>query len=287
MKKKIYFKIKSVLVTTLLFLIISCGKQTDYQVDFAANVSHIQNNTLIKATIEADVNVEVRGLLYSLDTVLQIDSYSNYYDPQYSSFGKLIDQSNSETHTYQLNQLKGGLTYYYRLFSVHNGLVKYGPVQSFLVPCLGLGCGPAGGQIIYIDSNGEGIEVAENFLTQSASWGCSNVLVGGTGIEIGTGQANTSLIVNTCGTGNLADFCQNYTQNGFSDYYMPSIDELKLIHSAVYKNLQNPYFWSETIYLSSTEASNNSCSAYSFSDYELTVEKTNLSKYRTIPVRSF
>lgn len=48
-----------------------------------------------------------------------------------------------------------------------------------------------------------------------------------TSAQIGTGQANTTAIVNLQGTGNYAAyFTDNLTLNNYSDWYLPSVDEL-------------------------------------------------------------
>lgn len=55
----------------------------------------------------------------------------------------------------------------------------------------------------------------------------SDIGTGATATAIGTGQANTTAIVTSQGAGTYAaSLCDNLTLNGFSDWYLPSIDEL-------------------------------------------------------------
>lgn len=98
--------------------------------------------------------------------------------------------------------------------------------------------GPAGGFVFYdkgIYSEGwRYLEAAPNDSTVIA-W--SNVLgsrIGTTKTEIGTGQANTTTIVSQPGHSmSAAKLCNNIVINNFSDWFLPSKDELDL----VYKNL--------------------------------------------------
>ena len=54
-------------------------------------------------------------------------------------------------------------------------------------------------------------------------------VVGATGTAIGTGIDNTNSIISLCPTGNAASIAADYSVNGFSDWYLPSKDELELL----------------------------------------------------------
>jgi hypothetical protein len=59
----------------------------------------------------------------------------------------------------------------------------------------------------------------------------SNTLVGTTGTAIGTGQANTTAIVGQDGcTSGAAWLCNDLTEGGYSDWYLPSKDELNKLY---------------------------------------------------------
>jgi Protein of unknown function (DUF1566) len=79
-------------------------------------------------------------------------------------------------------------------------------------------------------------------------WGCPGILVGGTSAALGTGQANTTLIVNACGTGNAASVCNDLIVNGYSDWYLPSKDELNklYINQVVIGGFDSFNHWSST-----------------------------------------
>ncbi len=97
--------------------------------------------------------------------------------------------------------------------------------------------GPAGGLIFYVnpDYAADGwryLEAAPSDLSAGAPWGCFRTAIpGARGREVGTGKQNTLDIEAACPTpGTAADLCANYSLNGFSDWFLPSIDELVLMY---------------------------------------------------------
>ena len=83
--------------------------------------------------------------------------------------------------------------------------------------------------------------------------------VAGTEAVMGTGQANTSAIVSAIGAGSYAaKACDDLTEGGYSDWYLPSTDELTAFHYAYptvnYALERSPglsaYRWSSTQSLS-------------------------------------
>jgi len=57
------------------------------------------------------------------------------------------------------------------------------------------------------------------------------VVTGATGIAIGTGQSNTTAIVTIQGAGNYAaQLCNDLTEGGYDDWFLPSKDELNKLY---------------------------------------------------------
>jgi hypothetical protein len=80
-------------------------------------------------------------------------------------------------------------------------------------------------------------------------WGCYGTFIGGTSTAIGTGQANTTAIVNGCSEpGMAAGICNDLVLNGFSDWFLPSRDELNQMYlqKSVIGGFANADYWSSS-----------------------------------------
>jgi hypothetical protein len=109
--------------------------------------------------------------------------------------------------------------------------------------------GPAGGKVFYITDTGRhGLEAAPVDQSSGIEWGCYGTVVGGTSEAIGTGNDNTVAINAQCGTGTAASIAASYSLNGFSDWYLPSKDELNLLYAqkTVVGGFASGYYWSST-----------------------------------------
>ena len=91
-----------------------------------------------------------------------------------------------------------------------------------------------GGIIAYVDSTGRhGLIVAPEDQSCGIKWYKDKrviLRIGGTEKLIGTGKINTTKIVECYGEGNYAaKLCDDLVLNGYDDWYLPSIDELKIL----------------------------------------------------------
>ena len=111
--------------------------------------------------------------------------------------------------------------------------------------------GPAGGIVFYITNGGlNGLEAAPVDQSNGVIWGCYGVdIAGAYGTEVGTGTANTVAIVNGCSEPNFAaKAAADYIYNGYSDWFLPSKDELDLLYQQrnVVGGFTSNSYWSST-----------------------------------------
>ena len=77
------------------------------------------------------------------------------------------------------------------------------------------------------------------------------VVTGATGAAIGTGQANTTAIVTIQGAGSYAaQLCNDLTEGGYSDWFLPSKRELNKLYTnkVAIGGFTDDYYWSSSEY---------------------------------------
>jgi len=156
---------------------------------------------------------------------------------------------------------------------------------------LKVGMSYQGGFIAYIDETGEhGLIAAPYDQSEGIEWGklendSSYIVTGATGTLIGTGRSNTTKIVQAQGVGNYAaKLCDDLVLNGYSDWFLPSKDELKELYEK--SNSIGGFNFSKK-YWSSSEADGDdgTWSAWCRSYSQYTEDKNNT--YRVRAVRNF
>ncbi|MBI9103574.1 MAG: hypothetical protein JEY99_14265 [Spirochaetales bacterium] len=158
-----------------------------------------------------------------------------------------------------------------------------------------LGSSYAGGIVFYIDGNGGGMVVAEENQAEDVLWGgqtatydengipidiSEGILVGETSTAFGSGSTNTTRIISRIGTASAAGYCYDLSLNGYSDWYLPSKEELQLalqIASIIQKTC-----WSSSEYNNGNAWECQYSPTYSWQQY---LSKINLRDVRA--VRSF
>ena len=121
-------------------------------------------------------------------------------------------------------------------------------------------------------------------ISTSAEWGCNNILISGAdGIAIGTGNQNTIDILAECSTpGIAARLCGDLIEGGYSDWYLPSKDEL----NALYINQVAVGGFTSSLYWSSTEFVSYAAWVQDFTDGQQ-FDFAKLATHRVRAIRSF
>jgi len=158
-----------------------------------------------------------------------------------------------------ISGLTPNTTYYVRAYAIdYNGVTYYGNQISFTTSSLCIGQSYQGGIVAYILQPGDpgyNASVPHGLIAApidqgTAQWGCYGTEISGAdGIAIGTGAQNTIDIMNGCNeVGIAARLCGDLVLGGYSDWYLPSIDELTLlyINKDAVGGFANYYYWSST-----------------------------------------
>jgi hypothetical protein len=221
----------------------------------------------------------------------------------------------------QLTGLVLGQTYYVRAYAINSAGTAYGNQVTIFVPLHYIGEKFGGGFIYYLNQDGlTGYICAENDLGSLAPFApsttpptslvtCDNydITLDGysTSTNFGSGQSNsTNLIdfysINDCNPSGVAvTLTENYSVGGYSDWFLPSRDDL----STMYTNLNNvplvgaldSYFnfgvsggFTDTYYVSSSQNNANSYWIWDFNTNTGTA--TGIFKnesYKVRPIRMF
>ncbi len=186
-----------------------------------------------------------------------------------------------------LSGLTKGTRYHVRAFAETPSGTIYGNNRA--VETLGdpvVGDFGAGGLIIYVDGSGGGLVAApEETEWVNVQWGCSGTSTNASGTNIGSGAANTAAILSACSTDEIAaKYCDELTANGYSDWHLPSSDEL----GRIYINLKDKNLggFSDEFYWSSSEDNANAAVFMDFNNGDV-LEGDKSNSFRVRAVRAF
>lgn len=147
--------------------------------------------------------------------------------------------------------------YYVKAYATNIAGTAYGNQVSFTTVGLQIGDQHAGGVIAYILLPGDtgyipgqqhGLIAAATDQGAGTPWGSYLIQIG-TSTAFGTGMANTTLIAVLDPTiGIAAKVCDNLTLNGYSDWYLPSRDELYTLYQSkvAIGGFSNLNYWSSS-----------------------------------------
>jgi len=203
---------------------------------------------------------------------------------------------NNISSTVAFNVVTPTITTSYKLISVTDEITKAttdfsGTTASITVTVTYIvGQAALGGKIAYILQSGDpgydanvqhGLVATVADISTGTRWGDFGLTItGADGTAIGTGNQNTIDIMAGCATAGIAArLCGDLVQGGYSDWYLPSKDELsKLYEMKVlgYGNFANNFYWSSTEFDDSSAWLQNFTNGHQF----------NFLKYYTFRVRA-
>ena len=235
---------------------------------------------------------------YANTTCANLINFGNYFNMPNSTFFSSADISMSDygtngmpkvvvlggdSHTVYYNQNDNQINFNDVQTAIANALIlqtygctdslasNYNPLATIddgsctFPSSLTIGDTYEGGIVFWLDGNGGGLIAAPSDQSTGSLWGCYGTLIAGAdGTSIGTGAQNTIDIEAGCTTsGTSADICANLTLGGYSDWFLPSKDELNEMYINLHQqSLGN--FSSFVHYWSSTENGNNNAWVQSF-----------------------
>lgn len=132
-----------------------------------------------------------------------------------------------------------------------------------------------GGVVFFVDHTGEhGLIVCTEDINIHTPWSdVTNVLIDEGDQSYYNGAANTSAIINQAGhTKSAAKLCEDYVEGGFTDWYLPAIDELLKLNQARYevnKALNTNSLDMLGQHCSSTEINSTSVYSFGFNDNQI------------------
>ncbi|MEO0038522.1 MAG: hypothetical protein RIQ59_1733 [Bacteroidota bacterium] len=193
--------------------------------------------------------VTARGVVWSTST-----------NPTISLTTKTTDGTGTGSFASTITGLTANTQYYVRSYATNSAGTSYGNEITFTtLPTIGQSY--QGGIIAYILQPGDSGYVAGEFhgiisattdQVINITWGNGSwISTGATATALRTGNANTNTIVSVLSTGNYAArLCYDLVLNGYSDWYLPSRDEMSkmILNKNAIGGFSSANYWSSSEY---------------------------------------
>lgn len=186
---------------------------------------------------------------------------------------KTTDGAGAGSFTSTITGLSPFTTYYVRAYATNSAGTGYGSAMAFTTSDITVGDNYQGGLVAYFFAAGDpGYVAGENhgFIAASSDqstgiqwYNGSAQITGASSLLLGAGMTNTNAILSVQGAGNYAaKLCSDLTLGGYSDWYLPSYNELM----KVYANKNTIGGFTNNNYWTSTETDAGTAAYISFSN---------------------
>jgi TonB-dependent SusC/RagA subfamily outer membrane receptor len=230
----------------------SFGKTTGIALPFkySGDIPFAETNA---ATNCSPGSAQLNGIVNTrgLPTVVNFEyGTTTSYETTIAAAQSPVTGLNSSRVEANVTGLKAATEYHYRIVATNNEGTTYGEDFTFKSEYV-VGEYLHGGYIFYVDETGEhGLVCALSDQSSDALWG-NSAPAGASGRAVGSGYQNTKDIVSGCPEeGIAARLCYDLEMNGYSDWFLPSIDELLLmydnLHSKGVGSFDDHFYWSST-----------------------------------------
>lgn len=149
----------------------------------------------------------------------------------------------------EIKHLPLNVKHYFRCYAVNKKGVAYGNEIEFTAQ-LSAGMEYAGGKVVYIEDSGiHGLVVSSENLGSAKFDNVPDNFYSSKAFSVSDGKGNTDKIIATYGyNGNAAAKCRMYRGGGYSDWYLPAMEQLHRIYNSASndKTFANYYYWSST-----------------------------------------
>lgn len=214
-------------------------------------VTTLQATNLSSSGATLNGTVNANNLSTSVD--FEYGTTTSYGSTIPANYGNHVSGNSNTNVSANISGLISCTTYHFRVKATNSlGNTSYGEDMTFAY--FYYGATYQGGLVFYIDGTGQhGLVCTPTNVGTGAIWGCNGTLIAGAdGTAIGSGNQNTIDIVTGCSTtGTAARICYDLSLNGYSDWFLPSRDELGLMYTNLYKNgfgnfTNNIHYWSSS-----------------------------------------
>lgn len=191
----------------------------------AGSITSVTATSGGNVSLDGGATVTARGVCWSTSTnPVATDSHTT-------------DGTGTGSFASSLTGLIPGFTYYVRAYATNSLGTAYGNQISFTTNTVDIGQSYQGGIVAYILQPGDpgniagqthGLIAAPSDQSTGIQWyNGSYIVTGATATILGTGNTNTNTIVTMQGAGSYAaQLCADLVLGGYSDWYLPSKDEL-------------------------------------------------------------